>query len=682
MLENRAFVKYDLAKARQSGPFRMPFGYQSDALNDIRTKLFEPPSKADAGGIVVLPTGGGKTFTASRFLCSTAIPAGYKVLWLAHTHHLLDQAFSAFGQSVGTIREPKMSLSARVVSGTPGHNHVHQIEKTDDVVVATLQTITAAYADRDRFPTSFKAFLDAAGDRLCVVFDEAHHAPAPSYRRLLRSLRADHAEMILIGLTATPNLPSKKVGWLRELFPRGIIHQSTATTLLADGVLARPSFEKIPTAFSPEFDEREYQGWVETYRDLPEHIIESLAENRERNALIAGQYAGKREVYGRTIIFAERWYQCEAIATFLREKHGVRADSVYSKVDGGASTSDTRNTRTADHNHVTLEKFKRGDLDVLLNVRMLTEGTDVPDVQTVFITRQTTSAILLTQMVGRALRGPKAGGTENAYIVSFEDNWKLNINWAEYDQLVVAPFVEVEVVRKKARATHLISVDLVRRLTEQMDSGVNVAPAAYLKLLPVGWYRVEFQVAVEGSEDVESFLRLVMVFENQEAGYREWLVSLAGTELGSLASERAKIGEADDAIDAAIKDFLPDQTDAIGRVDRKDLFHILRHVAQNDNERPDFFRFEERDACDLDAVAKEYIEGDYGTKKVDELLKNEFTRQDRFWRVLYPHYDMFKTQYEACINRLLKGPLPPPHRRLTASALLPTGTLTASRPRS
>ena len=41
---------------------------------------------------------------------------------------------------------------------------------------------------------------------------------------------------------------------------------------------------------------------------------------------------------------------------------------------------------------------------MLINVRMLTEGTDVPDLQTVFLTRQTTSQILMTQMVGRAMR--------------------------------------------------------------------------------------------------------------------------------------------------------------------------------------------------------------------------------------------------------------------------------------
>ena len=66
---------------------------------------------------------------------------------------------------------------------------------------------------------------------------------------------------------------------------------------------------------------------------------------------------------------------------------------------------------------------------------MLTEGTDVPEAQTVFLTRQTTSRILLTQMVGRALRGPRFGGTPDAYIVSFIDDWKQRIHWATYDQL-------------------------------------------------------------------------------------------------------------------------------------------------------------------------------------------------------------------------------------------------------
>lgn len=66
-------------------------------------------------------------------------------------------------------------------------------------------------------------------------------------------------------------------------------------------------------------------------------------------------------------------------------------------------------------------------------LRMLTEDTDVPNVNTVFLTRQTISKILLTQMVGRALRGSKFGGTDEANIISFIDNWQQLINWAEFE---------------------------------------------------------------------------------------------------------------------------------------------------------------------------------------------------------------------------------------------------------
>jgi len=571
---------------------------------------------------------------------------------MAHTHHLLDQAFEAIQQDVGSIPEPRTSLATRVVSGTPGHDSPRDIEPTDDVVVATLQTITRAYQERQ---PHLLGFLRGAKDRLCVVFDEAHHAPAPSYRKLLKALKADHAEMILLGLTATPtNSDERKAGWLKDLFPQGIIHQSKAGDLLADKILARPHFEKIPTTFEPDFDDREYLKWVDTYRDLPEDIIKSLAESRERNALIADQYVKNRERYGKTIIFAERWFQCEQIANFLK-RDGVRADSIYSKVDASLPTPEARNARTADENRLVMERYKNGELDVLLNVKMLTEGTDVPLTQTVFLSRQTTSTILLTQMVGRALRGPRAGGTENAYIVSFEDSWKQKINWAGFEQLVERPFVDDATVLGKRPPVDMISIDLVRRLADQMDSGVNFAPTAFLSLMPVGWYRSEFQAVVEGTEDVETVRHLVMVFEGQEDGYRQFLANLAEVDLSPLNSEFATPTLAEPILAGAIERFFPDQDDEISRVDAKNLFHLARHLAQNEGESPRFFLFEERGGHDLDAVAKDYIDRDLGPRLIDGTLRVEFDRKDRYWKTLYPRYELFKTQYDACSNRLLRS---------------------------
>jgi 5-methylcytosine-specific restriction endonuclease McrA len=89
--------------------------------------------------------------------------------------------------------------------------------------------------------------------------------------------------------------------------------------------------------------------------------------------------------------------------------------------------ADGRGRRSNKENEAIMKDFRNGGYDVLVNVKMLTEGVDVPDVKTVMITRQTTSPILFTQMVGRALRGSKARGGKDkthANIVLFMDNWK------------------------------------------------------------------------------------------------------------------------------------------------------------------------------------------------------------------------------------------------------------------
>jgi superfamily II DNA or RNA helicase len=46
--------------------------------------------------------------------------------------------------------------------------------------------------------------LEASNEKLFIVFDEAHHAPAPSYRKLILRLRERYPKMALLGLTATP----------------------------------------------------------------------------------------------------------------------------------------------------------------------------------------------------------------------------------------------------------------------------------------------------------------------------------------------------------------------------------------------------------------------------------------------------------------------------------------------
>ena len=644
---NNFCCEYDLVKARKNGSPKEPASHQHDALEKLSYWYQNRPTRG-VGGILVLPTGGGKTFTAVRFICNTALSDGYKVLWLAHTHHLLEQAFYGFAEEVGQINEPKPSLKMKVVSGTKEHCPVHSIEPDDDVVIATLQTISKAYKERHK---SLDKFLKSTDGKLFVVFDEAHHAPAPSYRKLIQKLRDHCADMCLLGLTATPTYTDKsREGWLSELFPQEIIYQVTPQQLMSQGILAEPRPEQHETSFMPDFDEREYQKWIGTFRDIPEDIITQMAENRNRNEHIAATYADNCEKYGKTIIFADRWFQCEAISEFL-EKRGIRAGSVYSHIVKGGSK------KTADENNKrVLSDFKSGKLDVILNVKMLTEGTDVPDAETVFITRQTTSQSLLTQMVGRALRGPKFGGTDVANLVFFMDNWEHLINWAEYE-LSGDGVGDHETGYAKRPPLQYISIELVRKLAMQMDSGLNVNETPFLTLLPAGWYLINYVAQLNGSDNLEPIRRLVMVFDHEIEGYKNLISGLSHQNIEGFEDESIQFKDMRSPIETWKNNFFSDIQNHFGSDLDQDIFGICRHMAQN-NSPPKFFPFKERNNHDLDLIAEDLVNKSMTDLEKNEILKNEYEHNDRYWKAIYPSYNHFKSQYDGCVNRILNPPTP------------------------
>src|SRR6185437_10220310 len=438
-----------------------------------------------------------------------------------------------------------------------------------------------------------------------------------------------------------------KQGWLLRLFPQNILYQVPAKDLMAAGILSHPVLEDAPTEFAPTFDEPAFQKWTTTYRDIPEDVIEQLATNQNRNDAIVNRYVSDRERYGKTIIFADRWYQCE----YLREafiRRNVRAGAVYSFVAIDRSGADVRNRRTASEaaseNAKAILDFKEGRLDVLINVRMLTEGTDVPEVQTVFLTRQTTSRILLTQMVGRGLRGKEFGGTEKTYIVSFIDDWTHRIDWAAYDPLNPDEADDKEAPDYGKRPPlQLISIELVRRLSAQMDSGDNTNPAPYNTFLPAGWYLAEYSAARSDDEQVEPVRRLVMVFDHEKERYERLIAALLNDKLESFQDDAVQLDDARRMCLSAWKDnFFPNESEHVGSDLGGDLFGLARHVAQN-RQSPRFFPFEERDKHDLDAIAQTCVSEDWGESSKIKRLSAELDRTDRYWKVLYNNIRHFKS---------------------------------------
>ena len=679
--ERMFFRQYDLSKARLlDSKCKELEQFQGDAV--VHFSKWYDDHKAhseDAGEILFLPTGAGKTNVAIRFLCLKPLSEGYKVLWLAHTHHLLEQAFYSFEGHIGKIFEPKPTLSVRVVSGTKGHFRVHAIETTDDVIIATLQTITKAYNERH---PALESFLNSAEGKIFVVFDEAHHAPAPSYRRLILNLRKRYSQMYLLGLTATPY--STKEGWLAKIFPQHFINIVLPSELMAEGILAKPIPEPVKTDIIPDFDEREYKKWIGSFREnLPEEIITKLAEHKERNLKIAKYYAENRDRLGKTIIFADRWFQCEQISRFL-ENQGVKNGTIYTHIDADPDgNADARNKRKDDENDRILKAFRENEIQVLINVRMLTEGTDIPDVQTVFITMQTTSQNLLTQMIGRALRGPKFRGTEVAYLVFFIDNWKQLINWADYQPLVDTIVIDELEPPVKHLPVEPISIELVRKLADMMYRPETFIDP-FKTLLPLGWYMVEYVARADNSdsvngseadsdqgaenhlsneklaisEEIESIKRLVMVFEHEEDNYKKIIKYLLSPHPTEFEDEGIQFKDFETAIAAWSETFFPHVEEHFGSNLAQDIFSIVRHIAQNE-EGPKFFKFEERDKHDLDLLAKDMLDKELNYNQVYIELEKEYNDDHRYWKVFYPSYDLFYNQYNICAGRILRQPSQP-----------------------
>ena len=333
------------------------------------------------------------------------------------------------------VLQDRDTINLRVVSSSDHHSNAGSILPSDDIIICTTQTAIRAYSTEAEDSkgeirhTPFRQYLDHFSDsEFFVVVDEAHHTPAYGCRNLLISMREKMKNLYVLGLTATPTHTDKRIsGWLWNIYDQGICYQADINVLQTNSILSVPKYIEKQTGIEFEVDDKLYKRLTSKHKDLPEVIIEKLANDSARNNYIVSDYVNNKEEYGKTLIFADRWFQCEYIVEKLKSQ-GIRANAVYSKIENSDKLfADGSGRRSNKENEAIMQDFREGKYDVIVNVKMLTEGVDVPDVKTVMITRQTTSPILFTQMVGRALRGKKAGGGEdkdNANIVLFMDSWK------------------------------------------------------------------------------------------------------------------------------------------------------------------------------------------------------------------------------------------------------------------
>lgn len=364
---------------RRSATTPIIFDYQDDLIKQVVSRFPE-----GFEGLLSLPTGGGKTRTAV-VSCLEGLAQGFlfRVVWLAPTRELVDQAietFVAMWHDFGSA--PDVQL------GVPDSEYDPNEERSDlpQVWITTVQSV---YAKLTR--------QQLVGRWDAVYFDEAHQMPARTFGAAVRGLRSGDAltckegrRSSLIGLSATPGrteeggTKSLAKAFGNNLLTSKILGKNPVLTLQRRGILSRLEFKKFTT------------------REISEEDVVA----RLRVAITACEVLVRRGSH--ILVFAAAVADAIAMAEALNGLE-IPAASVHSQMPMRARTA-------------VLDAFRRSECSVVTNQRLLATGYDCPAVSDVMLLSKIGSPILFEQMVGRAARGPRTGGSAVARVWQFEDH--------------------------------------------------------------------------------------------------------------------------------------------------------------------------------------------------------------------------------------------------------------------
>lgn len=612
---------------------RQLYEHQEEAIR----KLDAMDKRGAFRTLLVLPTGGGKTLTAAYWLLRNAVDQNKKILWLAHRHLLLEQAAEAFARNAYTDTMVNRTVfNYRIISGM--HDKPVHIQKTDRILIASKDSMI-------RSLDKLKNWLN--GEEIYLVIDEAHHAVAKSYKKIIQYV-ADHTKsMKLLGLTATPFRTSEdEQGALKQVFTDDIVYKTDLDTLIKKGILATPTFidRKTNIQFTEHLGVQALKS-IENLDTLPENIANDIADNKERNRIIVEKYLHNYEKYGQTIVFALNKVHAIALNKLFNEKgkaYGIRSEFIISEVQDmitGITISNADNERK-------IEAYRNGEIHVLINVNILTEGTDLPKTHTVFLTRPTVSTTLMTQMVGRALRGLKAGGTKEAYIVTFIDDWNDKIAWVNPETLTEAEYHEKETLAEtQKQQIRLIAISKIEEFARMADAAVDTSaldstPA--IELIPLGMYMLS---TLECNHQI-------LVYNSTQNAYQSLIRDLPNLmEHYGIEGETIPEETLDDMTEHCFQSYFDENM--IPSCNRNDIEHLLKFYAQK-AVAPLFVTIDEmkRKKLDVSEIAKKIYDEDMRRSEKNAYIQSLWAEEGSLLPVYYTNPYFFKKLIDLELDKL------------------------------
>lgn len=598
---------------------RIPYEHQKQAMHNLDKMNCEKSYST----LVVLPTGGGKTYTASMWLLKNAVDHRKKILWIAHRKMLLDQAAESFQNFAYAEVIPHISsFTFRVISGASDHDGTGNISPQDNVLIASKDSI-------GRNLNRLDAWLNGEHE-LYLIIDEAHHSIAKTYRKVIDYIQKKVTNLKLIGLTATPfRTAENEKGLLAKIYSDGIVngevvhnqvgiaYQIGLKELISRHILAKPIFESHHTeeCYGETLGVDAWES-IQHLDMIPDEIAQEMASSAARNKLIVDTYVQRKNIYGQTILFAVNVVHAIQLAT-LFNKAGVPADYVVSTLKDTV----TGVTISREENDKKIEAYRNKELQVLINVNILTEGVDLPETKSVFLARPTVSTILMTQMVGRALRGTAAGGTSSAYIVSFVDQWNEHIAWVNPESLFDGNNDFCANARERTLSElRMIAISKIEEFASILDDSVDTTKLEALpfeKRIPVGMYAFRYM-----ERDGMDANYQVMVYDSTRNAYGQLMQELPDLFHSFHAEGEYLPEDVIDAMEIQCRDtyFCGEM---IPPYAAQDVKNILKFYALYE-EAPRFYTFEEieRDKLDVGEIAKYIWNQDMGQRK-----RAEYTEQ-------------------------------------------------------
>lgn len=323
--------------------------------------LAEMRARHETIALLYHATGTGKTVTA----VSDAKRFGGRTLFLAHTHELVEQAYHTFTSLWGSVTVGRFTDGIK--------------EPGAFVVCGGIQSVAL----------NLELFRETDFDYL--IIDEAHHASADTYQKVLGYFKPKFT----LGLTATPERADDRD--ILAIF-RNTAHRLDIQTAVEIGELVPVRCIRIHTNI--DLTKVRFNSVQYNIRDLESRIYVP-----ERNTLIVDtfmDYVRDR----RTVIFCASVKHAEQIAQMIRAR-GVPAEAV----SGSMKSSERKEY---------LARFAKGEIKALCACDLLNEGWDCPETEVLFMARPTMSKVLYTQQLGRGMR--LAEGKKELLVFDFVDN--------------------------------------------------------------------------------------------------------------------------------------------------------------------------------------------------------------------------------------------------------------------